>query len=139
MPLTQLLYTSRVGDDFEPDQIASILTQARRNNARLEITGALWFTPNYFLQVLEGRRNHINQLYSRLLQDTRHTDAELLSYGEIEKRQFSNWQMGYIPTTEKSRAIIRRYSLTGDFTPQALTGGASIRFITEMADYLTAA
>ena len=48
------------------------------------------------MQVIEGRRSDVMELYERIRKDPRHTRVETLFEDEIEEREFSDWQMGFI-------------------------------------------
>ncbi|MGL6040641.1 MAG: BLUF domain-containing protein, partial [Deefgea sp.] len=50
MFLVRLIYVSQVTEQFRPEEIEKILNTARRNNAAVNVTGALFFSRKYFLQ-----------------------------------------------------------------------------------------
>ena len=52
--------------------------RARPTTRGSGVTGVLCFSEGIFLQVLEGGRSAVNQLYNRIAADTRHTQVELL-------------------------------------------------------------
>ena len=53
----------------------------------------LILTGDQFLQILEGPVRYVNQLYSKILQDERHKDVELISYVLITTPYFYDWSM----------------------------------------------
>ena len=77
--LVRLLYASRVGASFDADALGAILKQSKINNPVLGVTGVLCFSGGIFMQVLEGGRTVVNQLYNRIAGDPRHADVVLLS------------------------------------------------------------
>jgi hypothetical protein len=92
----QLIYASR---PFGYDELTltSILMQARKNNARNGITGALICREDLFLQILEGPRDLVTATFSRILRDERHVDVVNLLSNEIHGRLFPEWSMRHDP------------------------------------------
>ena len=83
--LVRLLYASRATGQIDEALVASILEKAHAYNAAHGLTGILCTSSegNVFLQVLEGGRPAVNELYGRILRDPRHQDVILLDYAEI--------------------------------------------------------
>lgn len=48
-----------------------------------------------FMQLLEGSVENVNDLYSTIIEDTRHSGCSILQKGFAETRAFSDWSMGY--------------------------------------------
>ena len=71
--------------------------QARENNARNGITGALICRDDLFLQLLEGPRDLVTSTFSRILRDERHVDVINLLSSEIHRRLFPEWSMRHDP------------------------------------------
>jgi len=71
MFLSRILYASTTTDQFKPKDIEDILSKARQENSKLNITGMLCFSSNYFLQCIEGSRANVNELYHKILNDKR--------------------------------------------------------------------
>jgi len=74
----RLLYVSSTPQDFPHDELQSILRQSRDNNHRRDVTGLLLYIDGGFLQVLEGDRTALHDLYALIAKDTRHWDAKVL-------------------------------------------------------------
>ncbi len=72
------------------------MTTARRRNARLGITGALFYSSHSFAQVLEGPALAVDCLYARILVDPRHESVTLLHRRPIAQRRFERWTMAYV-------------------------------------------
>jgi uncharacterized membrane protein (DUF373 family) len=75
--------------------LSDILSKSRKNNIDLGITGMLLYGNKTFIQTLEGEEQKVNELISKIRKDNRHGDFRLISKKEIEKRQFSDWSMGF--------------------------------------------
>jgi len=107
MFLVRLIYASTATDGLAPNEYQAILSTSIKNNAASDITGMLCCNGQYFLQCLEGSRQEVNRTYSRILNDPRHQDVVLLSYGEVSTRQFSEWAMGYVALSSNASAEIK--------------------------------
>ena len=90
----KLLYVSSTKKEFPTEELADLLRMARINNDRLGVTGLLLYIDGGFLQVLEGERTVLHDLYGAISQDPRHWDAKLL-VDQASPRNFGNWSMGF--------------------------------------------
>lgn len=90
--MKQLIYRSEPFG-FDRAILAGILTHARRNNARDDITGALICRQDLYLQLIEGPADSIDALYARILADDRHCDVGLLLADTVSERLFPEWTM----------------------------------------------
>lgn len=89
---TRLIYRSQPFG-FDTSVLAGILSAARRNNPKWEITGALICRHDVYLQLIEGPSASIRELYARILDDDRHTDVRLLLEEDMGQRLFPAWAM----------------------------------------------
>lgn len=92
MTLMQLIYTSRPFG-YDNLALAGILSTARRNNERDNITGALICREDLYLQLLEGPHEAVKEAYSRICRDDRHTDLVTLISTDASERLFPKWAM----------------------------------------------
>lgn len=134
MYLMRLIYASEKSDDFEVEDIQQILGVARKNNAELGVTGLLCFNRCYFLQCLEGGREAVNMIYHRISNDSRHKKILLLSYDNIQEREFSEWGMGYIPESSLSAPTHLKYSRSTVFDPAEMSGESCHKLLLELRD-----
>ncbi len=134
--LVRLLYSSQSVDPIDDKLIESILESSRKNNPQNGITGVLCShnAENVFLQVLEGGRRAVNQLYANLLRDPRHTQVTLLHYSEVRERRFSGWRMGSVDLKRVNLSTILRYSERPTFDPSTMTGDAAMALLEELID-----
>ena len=96
-----LLYESVAKPTLNTEDLAEILHVARKVNEERDITGYLLYVHEVgsenskasFYQVLEGAENDVQEIYSRIKQDERHSEVTLLEDGEIGQRNFGNWSM----------------------------------------------
>ena len=92
MAITQLIYCSQPFGFDEP-MLRGILLQARRNNARDGLTGALIARGDIYLQLLEGPAAAVATTFARIAVDNRHLAVTRLSEIETDARLFPNWTM----------------------------------------------
>jgi hypothetical protein len=91
--LSQLVYVSQRKANCTDQEIERILAACKKNNASLDITGVLLYSPAKFIQYLEGNSKEILGLYEKIKGDPRHEKAVMVSYGPIKERLFPSWQM----------------------------------------------
>lgn len=91
----EIVYCSKASRDLTSKDISSILQSAHSFNSKHDITGCLLYHNHEFLQILEGDKDRIQDLYSIIYEDDRHTDVIMLAEGEKEERTFSEWSMAY--------------------------------------------
>jgi hypothetical protein len=87
----------------------SILKTALSFNKVNQITGVLCQGTGFFIQVLEGERSIINQLYRRIVQDSRHKDVELVGFEEISDRKFKQWSMALIDLSDTDPMVVLQH------------------------------
>ena len=91
--LISLIYASRATECFPEHEIPDLLQQVRIANAKQEITGMLLYICGSFLQVLEGRPEMVDAVFSKILTDKRHTEVTLIARESIPERAFEGWTM----------------------------------------------
>ena len=127
------LYASRVTTSLPAVVLDQILVQSHRNNPRRGITGLLCFTSDVFVQVLEGGRDEVCDLYNAIVRDERHSQVRLLAYEEMTERRFANWTMGQVDVKAINPSLLLKYSKTARLDPFAITGQATMALLTELA------
>ena len=130
--LVRCLYASRVATPLPASVLDEILVQSHRNNPRRGITGLLCFTSDVFVQVLEGGRDDVCDLYNAIVRDERHSQVRLLTYEEIAERRFGNWTMGQVDAQTVNPSLLLKYSKTASLDPFAITGQATMALLMEL-------
>ncbi len=130
--LVRCLYASRTTATLSPVALDNILEQSHRNNPRRGITGLLCFTSDVFVQVLEGGRDEVCDLYNAIVRDDRHSQVRLLAYEEIAERRFGNWTMGQVDAKAVNPSLLLKYSKTASLDPFAITGQATMALLLEL-------
>ena len=130
--LVRLLYVSRSAQPVSDAFIESILDQSRRHNPGLGITGVLCQSGEFFLQVLEGGRASVNQLYGEIVRDERHRDVMVLHYEEVRERRFASWTMAQVDLARVNPTTLLKYSEKPALDPYAIPGGVSMALLEEL-------
>ncbi len=130
--LVRLLYASRATAQIDQEALHTILRQSKSHNPALGITGVLCYSGGIFIQVLEGGRMAVNQLYGKIVRDARHTDVILLAYEEISERRFAGWSMGQVTLSRLNPALLLKYSETAALDPYAVSGQVSMALFEEL-------
>jgi hypothetical protein len=90
--LKHLIYASKPVK-FHDANIGNILQSSRKNNKENEITGALIFREDIYLQFLEGPEKKINESYKLIKTDNRHKDVFKIRENLTKRRLFTSWAM----------------------------------------------
>jgi hypothetical protein len=130
--LVRLMYASRTVPALDPEELQTILKQSKAHNPKAGITGVLCCSEDIFMQVLEGGREAVNQLYNRIVTDPRHRDVTLLSYEEIAERRFAGWAMGQVSMARLNPALLLKYSERAQLDPYAVSGKVSVALFDEL-------
>jgi hypothetical protein len=97
--LYNVVYCSRATPDVDEAAVQRIIATARRWNPEHGVTGMLVFGSGIFFQWLEGPRDNVTALMSRLRTDPRHDNFVLLSEVEdVRERLFPDWDMELVST-----------------------------------------
>ena len=91
-----MIYVSSATKEMSPEDLQFILEQSNRNNQNRNVTGMLLYKNKTFMQVLEGEKENVENLYALITTDSRHRNLKLLVDEEIEQRNFSEWSMGFV-------------------------------------------
>ncbi len=130
--LVRLLYASRAASQVDPTTIESILEQSRRSNPALGVTGILCHGGDVYMQVLEGGRRAVNELYNKIVRDPRHKEVLLLHYEEVPERRFAGWTMGQVNLSKINPSTLLKYSERPVLDPFATSGKASLALLEEL-------
>jgi hypothetical protein len=110
-PLLRIAYASRNAGVEGAAGLAEILAVSRRNNRRDGVTGALLFSENVFVQVLEGPGDAVAAVFERIQMDARHSDVVVLLSEGAAQRHFAAWDMAYAGEDEAARARFEEMDL----------------------------
>jgi hypothetical protein len=95
MSLFTLVYVSVATKEMSDDDLMSLLEQSKTFNKANGLKGLLLYKARFFIQVLEGEENIIDDLFERIKLDTRHFNVLRILKKPIIKRSFEQWAMGF--------------------------------------------
>ncbi|CAM3805686.1 BLUF domain-containing protein [Polynucleobacter antarcticus] len=127
--LVRLFYVSTAAGPQTATVSESIIVSSRGNNQNQNISGILCQGRGIYLQVLEGTRDKVNDLYNQILRDPRHSRVELLSYEYITKRQFPDWSMALVDLNSQEVSVALQNS---DFDPYATDGDTMTKILADL-------
>ena len=134
--LYRLIYFSRqaLADDEDHDlQIGQIITKSIVNNRRCNVTGLLLVHQDWFVQALEGPHAGVQATYERIVRDTRHRAAQILTAEAVDHRCFKSWNMCARRISDADEIILETLHQRGVFDPQRLTPGGATQLLTAVA------
>jgi len=130
--LVRCLYASRAAAPLVSSVVDSILEQSRKNNPRQGITGMLCFVDDIFIQVIEGGRDEVCELFNAIVRDDRNLNVRILIYEEISERKFGSWTMGQVNIAKVNPALLLKYSEKAVLNPFACSGHATMALLDEL-------
>lgn len=131
--LVRCAYASRSVETVTKQLLGSILEVSRKRNHEKGVTGFLCISGDVFIQVLEGGRDAISELFIKIANDPRHTNVRLLIYEEIQQRKFGNWSMGQVDLMKVNAAMLLKYHETAELNPFTCSGSATMSLLDDLA------
>ena len=95
MDLYYVIYTSEPANVMSDAELQQLLETAREANRLFNITGMLICLPDSYIQIIEGPKPQIEQLYKNIQRDKRHMRVTTLREASIDHRFFPNWAMAF--------------------------------------------
>jgi hypothetical protein len=98
--MLQIIYASAATKPYNHHDLMNLLRVAREKNSAAGISGMLLYHDGSFLQVLEGPDTKVHELYRKIEKDPHHTNFLLLLREAVQEREFENWSMGFLDTSQ---------------------------------------
>lgn len=130
--IVRCVYASRAASALTTAIVEDILDKSRSHNPASGITGILCYSGDVFIQVLEGGRDEVCDLYNAIVRDGRHTHVRLLVFEEIRERKFSNWTMGHVDLSKINPGLLLKYGERAVLDPFASSGSATMALLDEL-------
>jgi len=108
--LYEILYSSSAKEKFSAEGIKFLLKQCFENNKVHGITGCMIYKKREFIQVIEGEKKSVIDLFEKIKSDSRHTQINIIWEGLTEKRSFEGWLMGFYNFDELNKKEIEGFS-----------------------------
>ncbi|MBK1719365.1 BLUF domain-containing protein [Thiocystis violacea] len=110
MTLIHLIYVSSAREDLSEAELDKILASSVRHNKPQSVTGMLLYSNGSFMQVLEGDAVAVDEVFSRIRDDPRHTAVFVIERAPISERNFDRWSMGFKRLDARDAAAYRDYA-----------------------------
>jgi hypothetical protein len=109
-----VLYRSTARAEFNAAlDLPGLTRRAQEHNAQHHITGMLLFTRGVFVQYVEGPRDAVLSLMTRISFDTRHSKCETLASHALARRHYGAWSMESFDLRETpASSVVRLENLT---------------------------
>lgn len=130
--LVRLLYASRAVSGLSNDELNAILKRSRAYNPEHGVTGVLCYADGVFMQLLEGGRDVVNELYKQIVTDPRHSHVVVVKYEEIAERKFAGWAMGQVTLSRLNPGLVLKYCESSKLDPYNMTGDALMTLFNEL-------
>jgi Sensors of blue-light using FAD len=94
----RLIYRSRnrIMPEHRKTELGGLFSVARTKNKRLDITGALLISGDWFAQTLEGDEDAVRALFATIERDGRHERISVLEGQTVPGRVFARWAMARV-------------------------------------------
>jgi hypothetical protein len=130
--LQRLIYASRWTDPVRPDiedVVSDILARSSRNNRAANVTGLLVFHRGWFLQVLEGPLEVVDDTFDRIRRDERHTDIRTVADLPIAARAFGEWSMAAERLDDGMARHLTEFAIDDSFDPATLDPSSAMALL----------
>lgn len=101
-----ICYLSKQAETLKDSELENLFKYILEMNPTLNITGAILHNNNFFLQVLEGNKKTIEDLFAKIRKDKRHKNILLILNQKIGNRIFNNYEANF--SIMKTKADIER-------------------------------
>ncbi|QOD60322.1 BLUF domain-containing protein [Polaribacter haliotis] len=123
----QLNYHSKSIDNLSFTDLENILAEANTFNSSINITGCLIYHNNSFVQILEGEKKDVLEVFSKIKKDKRHHKVNVLWENKTDKRYFEEWNMAYYqPNVSNIKLFVNNLLLLSEFSEKS--SGALLSF-----------
>ena len=130
--IVRCVYASRAASSLTAAMVEDILEKSRSHNPASGITGILCYSGDVFIQVLEGGRDEVCELYNTIVRDGRHGHVRILAFEEIRERKFCNWTMGHVDLNKVNPGLLLKYGERAVLNPFASSGSATMALLDEL-------
>lgn len=97
-------YVSSVDPELSEEEIQNVLSFSRNWNIDHQITGILLYSEGNFFQVLEGEKDLLRSLFSRIQKDRRHKNVMVIFEKEVSDAKFDTYKSDFISLDSRFQA-----------------------------------
>ncbi len=102
--LQTLCYVSSSNVNLTKKSLEQLFITTKSNNLKQDISGILIFNGGNFLQIMEGEKNTINELYHKISKDKKHSNIIKLIEKPISERMFEDYETGFSIIKDRKKA-----------------------------------
>ena len=95
--MIHIIYISQAVRPLSDPELEQLLQQCRRDNARQQVTGILFYSHGRIAQLIEGEAEVLEPLFEKITRDGRHSQVTRLLSKPIRARSFADWSMAFHP------------------------------------------
>ena len=117
----ELIYCSLANQNLTSVDINDILNTARDFNLKNDITGCLLYHNHEFIQILEGDKKIVDDLYANIVKDKRHSNVTLIAKGNKDERSFNSWSMAFYEFSDHDDIIAKELFVNNLLTFSEMT------------------
>ena len=92
----------------------------------------LCYSEDLFLQVLEGGKDEVCELYNTIVRDDRHVNVRILCFEEIAERRFGSWTMGHVSVATINPSLLLKHATLPVLNPFNCSGQALMALFDEL-------
>lgn len=93
---TAVIYVSNAAHTFDHSELQALADQSSEKNARLGVSGYLFYASEMFMQYIEGEQDATLELMATIRHDERHTVVVEIVDHALGERRFSGWDMRWL-------------------------------------------
>lgn len=109
----RLTYVSLPTTVLSEEESDKIIELSQKNNAKLNITGVVYFSSTVYVQTLEGDQDSIMKLVEKISKDPRHRQLTIASVERgIKKRLYPKWKMNKVLSSNPSEQAMISHLLS---------------------------
>lgn len=101
----RMAYVSEAHTTMPVRELAELEATSQRNNRETGIFGVLITDRDRFVQVLEGPKEAVQELFARIERDPRHHTVQVFATDEAASAAFERWSMGVFDVASRSPAM----------------------------------
>ena len=126
--LVQLIYIS-IPEQGCSDSIAAAVQEIKGRMTDSGVNTVMLANDHFFLQLIEGPRDQVSQLFSTVANDPRHTNVNLVRFQEIRRPEFSGCNVLYLHNDESCQDHIAEACSISELTMEKVTGAVASSII----------
>lgn len=96
-----ITYVSTATSELSNSGVEELLESCKKWNNNHKITGLLLYSDGNFLQILEGEKGHVRDLFEKIKKDIRHKNLIKIFEKEISEESFDGYDSDIVSESTK--------------------------------------